>query len=78
MKLRFPARPREDPLVPGAVKPKAPIDPNERWRDMPAHDAKRKPCSHCGDMTLRGCKDHEYKGCLNFHTAERRKQKEAK
>ena len=77
MTIRLPARPREDPLVEDAVKPKAEPHPVDFWRGFPAPNAKRKPCGFCGDELLVSCSGDEHERCLNFKTAERHKRTKA-
>ena len=45
------------------------------WQAFPASDVKPKPCKFCGDKLIHGCRGTEQARCLNFYTAERRKQK---
>jgi hypothetical protein len=75
MAIKIPIRRREDALVPDAVKPIAPVDPYDWVKDFPGPNAKRAPCNYCGGSFIRGCKEAEHKGCLNFQTAQKRKER---
>ena len=67
-----------DPLVADAVKAQPVVSDIKKsiahWERFPAPDARRQPCRFCGDNLIMRCRGEEHARCLNFHTAERRKQ----
>ena len=72
------AVPVADPLVADAVKAQPVLSEIEKsmaaWERFPAPDARRQPCRFCGDNLIMRCRGEEHARCLNFRTAERRKQ----
>jgi hypothetical protein len=71
-----------DDLVEGAVSARpafqepTPEEAEAWWQAFPSPDVKPKPCKFCGDKLIRGCRESEHARCLNFYTAERRRERE--